>query len=406
VLHINHCLATELRTPRTPRINAAFQISTTDTRHLEAPTSSIQHNGAPDSVDHHTEKSRVLATYAPDSVTLGHSTSSDEEVDDPNFEYAKVKVKITELEAAKYQSSADNNSELAHLQTRLESLRTNYFFRLREADAHYNTERAMADRRALEQKLLGETDADLTVDPVVSTVRSSHTSKQKDHRPMHLSSTDHATGLARVDLFDDDSSPEASGGVFGTLLDTMPESEITDGVQVRIRDMSLPKHWAGRTPKALLLETVQKADRYAVISYRLLPDSRTSRAKRAAVVVRWEGAKTGEWSMDDVGCWDEGQAEQYISTVALHDVTFGHSEGFAGGGIGVLGGGGQTYFRLLPPVFRDLWDELELKRREAEDKRNREVWAVLRRIIEPKLGGDKKVRFNRTLKSCASSGLL
>lgn len=346
-------------------------------------------------MDRDAEKLRVLATYASDSATHGHSTSSDEEVDDPNFEYAKVKVKIRELKAAKQPTgSADYNLELARLETRLKRLRSHYFFREREADMHYITARALADQRALEQKLSGELDEDRIMNAVAPTMPSSHTVKQKLHRPPHLNSTDHATTPAHVDLFDDDSSSESSGGVFGTLLDTMPESEVTDGVQVCIRDMSLPKHWAGRTPKALLLETVQKADRYAVISYRLLQDSRTSRAKRAAVVVRWEGAKTGEWSMDDVGCWDEGQAEQYISTVALHDVTFGHSEGFAGGGIGGLGGGGQTYFRLLPPVFRDLWDELELKRREAEDKRNREVWAVLRQIIEPKLGGDKKVRFN------------
>lgn len=360
----------------------------------------MHHNSASDSPDRDSEKPRRLKTYAPHSVPPSHSSSSsDEDVDDPSLEYAKVKVKIAELEAAKCRSTTDHDPLLTHLHSRLERLKSHYFFRAREADAHYISERAIANQHALERMLSGETEENLTIDLVAPGVAPLHTPKQRVHRPAHLKLADQAAGPAQVDVFDDEGSPEASGGVFGTLLDTMPESEIIGGVQVRIRDMPLPKYWAGRTPKTLLLETVQKADRYAVISYRLLPDLQTSRAKRVAVIVRWEGAKTDEWSMDDVGCWDEGQAEHYISTVALHDVTFGHSEGFAGGGVGVLGGGGQTYFRLLPPVFRDLWDELELKRREAEDKRNREAWAVLRRIFEAKLGGDKKVCFQHAFKS-------
>ncbi|KAF8496667.1 P-loop containing nucleoside triphosphate hydrolase protein [Gautieria morchelliformis] len=372
----------ELRTPRTPRAPATFQNSTisSDTRHLEAPTS-IYRNGVSESRDRD-DKLRVLATYAPDSVSL--SQFSDEDIDDPNLEYAKAQVKIADLKAAQRRNDVDNTPVLASLQSRLEKLKSHYFFRARDANAYYISERTIADQRALEQKLSG------------GLKKPSHpTSLPLTH--LRLKSTDQGAGISSVDLFGDESSPEDSGGIFGAMLDPMPDSEVTDGVQVHIRDMALPKHWAGRTPKTLLLETVQKADRYAIISYRILPDSRISRAKRAAVTVRWEGSKTGEWCMEDVGCWDEGQAEQFISTVALHDVTFGHSEGFAGGGNGVLGGNGQTYFRLLPPVFRDLWDELELKRREAEDKRNREAWAVLRRIIEPKLGSDKKdmIRSNR-----------
>ena len=356
----------------------------------------IHRDSVLESQDGDSEKLRVLATYAPESVSSSHNSSSDEEVDDPNVEYAKVKVKIEELKGTRYRNDVDADPVLAHLQSRLDRLKSHYFFRARDADTHYFSEKALADRRMLEKKLSGETEEDITTYPIVSAVRSAPASN-KDFRPPHLKPTDQTTGTTYIDLFEEEGSPDAIGGIFGTLLDTMPESEVTDGVQVQIRDMALPKHWAGRTPKILLSETVQKADRYAIISYRLLPDSRTSRAKRAAVTVRWAGAKTDEWLMDDVGCWDEGQAEQYISTLALHDVTFGHSEGFAGGGHGGSGGSGQTYFRLLPPVFRDLWDELELKRRAADDERNRDAWAILRRVLEPKLGAEKKVCFYRIL---------
>lgn len=347
-----------------------------------------EHRNGAESQDRDSEK---LAAYVSDSVSSSNNGSSDE-IDDPNLEYAKVRVKIGELKGTRRRNDVDDDPALAHLQSRLDSLRSHYFFRARDADAYFISERALADQRALEKKLSGETEKDIPVNPIVPGLLSI-TPANKDYRPLDLKSTDKAAGTACIDLFDEEISPDVVGGVFGTLLDSMPESEVNDGVQVQIRDMALPKYWAGRTPKTLLLETVQKADRYAVISYRLLPDSQTSRAKRAAVTVRWEGAKSDEWLMDNVGCWDEGQAEQYVSTVALHDVTFGHSEGFASGGHGGLGGSGQTYFRLLPPVFRDLWDELELKRREAGDKRNRDIWAILRRIVEPKLGAERKVGF-------------
>ena len=279
---------------------------------------------------------------------------------------------------------------LAHLQSRLKKLEAHYLFREREAEAHYHSAKSLADQQALENRLSGSSYETSAPPIIVSAVPSALSVDKKLHRPPNLKPANQQTELVIADVFDQDSSSEEDGGLFGILLDPMPESEITtNGTQVHIRDMALPKHWAGRTPKSLLSEMVQRADRYAVISYRILPDTRTSRAKRAGVTVRWEGAKTGEWFMDDVGCWDEAQAEQYISTVALHDVTFGHSEGFAGGG--VSGGGGQTYFRLLPPVFRDLWDELELKRKQAEDSRNRKVWGTLQKIVESKSGGDRKV---------------
>jgi ATP-dependent RNA helicase DHX29 len=362
---------------------------------LEAPTSTHR-NDVSESQDRD-DKLRVLATYGSDSISPSHS--SDEDIDDPNLEYAKAQVKIADLKAAQLRNGVDNSAVLASLQSRLEKLKSHYFFRARDANAYYISERTIANQRALEQKLSGGAEEAITPDLVASDVLCLPSTQRAACRHLRLESSDQGAHIASVGLFDGESSPEDGGGIFGAMLDTMPDSEVTNGVQVHIRNMALPKHWAGRTPKTLLLETVRKADRYAIISYRILPDSRISRAKRAAVTVRWEGSKTGEWCMDDVGCWDEGQAEQFISTVALHDVTFGHSEGFAGGGNGVLGGSGQTYFRLLPPVFRDLWDELELKRREAEDKRNREAWAVLRRIIEPKLRNDKKVPFP-LLKSC------
>jgi ATP-dependent RNA helicase DHX29 len=97
----------------------------------------------------------------------------------------------------------------------------------------------------------------------------------------------------------------------------------------------------------------------------------------------------GEWIMEDIACHDEGQAEQYIATVALHALTFPSTDGFAAGTSAAPGS--QTFFRLLPAVFRDLWDELEVARKTSDDAINRAVWAKLRSIVEPKLENCGKV---------------
>jgi ATP-dependent RNA helicase DHX29 len=172
------------------------------------------------------------------------------------------------------------------------------------------------------------------------------------------------------------------------MLDEMPASETVAGTNtvIQIRDMSLPKHWAGRTPKVVLTETVYKTDKYAAVSF--FPIGGASRACRAGVNIRWGGGKSQEWCMEDEGCYDDRQAEQFISTVALHALTFTVQPGFANA---TVTGGAQTYFRVLPPVYRDLWDELEVKRKSGEDEINRRIWGMLRDIVEPRLGSSLKV---------------
>lgn len=84
------------------------------------------------------------------------------------------------------------------------------------------------------------------------------------------------------------------------------------------------------------------------------------------------------------------QAEQYISVVALHALTYPALEGFAAG-VTSVAGGGQTFFRLLPAVFRDLWDELEEKRRQEDNRINRSAWSKLRTVLDAKLRNNKMV---------------
>jgi ATP-dependent RNA helicase DHX29 len=153
--------------------------------------------------------------------------------------------------------------------------------------------------------------------------------------------------------------------------------------------MALPKHWAGQTPKMLLRDLVVKTDRYAAISYSII--SQHSRVKRANTIISWQSRKRDEWSMNDIGCHDETQAEQYVATVAFHALTYPLTDGFAASA--PSSAGSHTAFRLLPAVYRDLWDELEKSRKVRDDLVNRKAWAKLRDILDFKLESNLKVWF-------------
>jgi len=319
-------------------------------------------------------KSRVLAAF--DSDTSSERESPD--IDDPNVEYVRLKLQIANFTSHRRPGDKNDISVLKDLSARLDAVKKHYFFDEKDAEARYQTERKKEDAFALQSRLRGLGNGNLASedDP------ASRLSKKRppDIQPLNAS----PAPVIVSDIFDDDS--DMSTGMFD-ILDDLPESLTNDGVTVRIRDMALPKHWSGRTPKTLLSETVAKADRYAAVTYSIISGS--SRAKRAAVHIRWEGSKSGEWKMEDVACHDETQAEAYIATVALHALTFPLTDGFQAGSS--TAPGNQTFFRLLPAVFRDLWDELEAARKVRDDAINRSVWARLRTIVEPKLDPSQKV---------------
>ncbi|EGN98639.1 hypothetical protein SERLA73DRAFT_107710 [Serpula lacrymans var. lacrymans S7.3] len=194
--------------------------------------------------------------------------------------------------------------------------------------------------------------------------------------------------LSHVDVVNDvldEDSDDAVGGIF-ELFEEMSNETTEKGVTIKVRDMALPKNWSGRTPKILLSETVMKIDRYAAVTYQLISGS--SRAKRSSVKVLWEGGRADEWAMEDIACHNSAQSEQYIATVALHALTFPEADGFAAGTLNAPGG--QTFFRLFPAIFRDLWDELEQARKDRSDAINRSIWARLKSIVGKKFDSNTK----------------
>ncbi|KAJ7235880.1 P-loop containing nucleoside triphosphate hydrolase protein [Mycena haematopus] len=378
---------TEPRTPRTPRGPSARIPQTPRT-----PSQFLAHPPVPAIVAPAVITPSRLDANAPVFVPSGIPSLGET---DPEWEHAIIKTRILgHIDQSSNSSDSGNDSidtddanlqyipgdetkssKLQDLRARLTKVKNNYFFDEKDAEAQYRIERKKADAIALQARLRG-LDTSLDSQPVV---KPNFVKK----RPPDLQPSAPPTPVAVTDIFDEDNS-DSVGGLL-EALEAMPATETTDkGTTVTVRDMALPKHWSGRTPKTLLAETVSKADRYAAISYTLL--SGGGRAKRAAVSIRWDAKKTDEWSMEDVACHSEGQAEQYIATIALHELTFPCRDAFTV----AAPSGGQTFFRLLPAVFRDLWEELELTRKVKTDALNRGVWANLRSIIESKLDSDLK----------------
>ena len=330
---------------------------------------STQFSDSPTAVSVDTRSERSL------SGTLTNASASRPGTpdEDPTAAYVHLKMRISELTTHRKPTESADATFLRMLQERLEEVKRDYFFDEREAETTYRAERKKADQLALQARLRGEN----MKSPPKILRRSSPPSKYTAEEP--------AEQDVGGDVFDEVGDDEGPGGLL-ELLEEMPQIETTsEGTTIQIRDLPAPKNWSGRTPRTLLLEVVHKTDKYANISFRSI--SGASRAKRTAVRVIWQRGNVSEWSMDDVACHDSGQAEQYISTVALHRLTFPETPGFAVGG--TASASAQTSFRLLPPVYRDLWNELEDKRRNDHDRINRNIWAKLRNILEPKLSGYK-----------------
>lgn len=383
-------------TPRTPRTPAEFLAPPTPVpakkrSRLDAnapsfvPSLPSSPNPSLSQDDKREAKLKAESSVSPSEPLASDSdsleTSGSLEVDDPNLEYVQLRLKITNLTSRRSVGDKTDATVLKNLNTRLERVKKHYFFDEQDAEQQYRAEQRKADALTLQNKLRGLNVGDT---PLPSSAQQSKSNKK---RPPDIQPPKPPVAPAvDNDVFGDES--DEPSGMFD-ILEALPASEVnSEGVTVRLRDMATPKHWSGRTPKAFLAETVAKADKYAAVTYEII--SGASRAKRAAVHIRWEGRKNEEWRMEDVACHDDSQAEAYIATIALHALTFPLTEGFQTGTS--ASSGSQTFFRLLPAVYRDLWDELEATRKERDDGINRRVWAKLRSIIEPKLDPTHKVR--------------
>lgn len=303
----------------------------------------------------------ILTSYAtnPEEGFL----EDEEEECDPTI--AHVRLKLLHDDFSSRPRSQLTIEKLRELGRKIEQASQDYLFDHHEATVRYHQERAQLDKSLL-QKRLGSSSSGL-------------------NREIPKKCPPSTAPNAKPDVSDQES--DDSSGMLGILEDPDPTEITVRGITLALRNMSLPKHWSGPMPKTLLRDSVAKVDRYAAISYTII--SHHSRAKRASVNISWRSRRRDEWLMDDVACPEDSQAEQFIAAVALHSLTYPLTEGFATST--PSSSSASTSFRLLPAVYRELWDELEKSRKLRDDSINRKIWAKLRTIIEEKTGTNSKV---------------
>jgi ATP-dependent RNA helicase DHX29 len=322
-------------------------------------------------------------------VSLEHSPAiSDDEGEefdlegeaDPNVVYGILRVQLLSIQRSGLAKKREKR--LSAIQRQIESVKGDYMFSSRLAEAEFTSKLAKMEADTLKKRLENGGGPELL--PVVESIPS----KQRRKKPGNLGALVASSSNTTSAQLNGETEPEEEDTMFGNLLDEMPTQEIGPaGTVITVRDMALPKHWSGKTPKLLLNEAVTKVDRYATVHYSVV--SGGSRAVRCQCIVRWAGGKAEEWAMDTMACYSSDQAEHYIATVALHDIAFPLSVGFAGGS---TPSNLTPNYRVLPPKFRDLWDELEVLRKLEQDSINRSVWSELKALLDAKLTSKEVIR--------------
>lgn len=330
-------------------------------------------------VDQEATNGLTLHSLNPASAEISSQPSnSDEEVDlssesDPNILYALLRVELLRLQRKGQPSRYQGR--ISAIEQRIQSVRGDYMFSNRIAQAEFASRKAQVEATALEARLKkGSGPGQLPTPQPPAT-------KKAKYKPTpllsHVSTPPNTMGSPK----DGGNEEEEEETMFGNLLDEPPTEEITStGVVITVKDMPIPKVLSNKVPNSLLLEAINKFDRYATVQYKVV--SGASRAVRSSCTIRWTGGIVDQWVMDTVACRDSTQSEQYVATLALHDITFPLSVGFAGG---PAANAYVVNYRTLPPAFRDLWDELEASRKLENDAINRSIWSVLRNILRAKL---------------------
>lgn len=225
-------------------------------------------------------------------------------------------------------------------------VRAMYTFNPKRAEAAYAEERSKLDKAELASRLAEKAKqrmalaASLSDQPLETPQKDSSIQAET---PSHngTTSTGESNGIDTLfgDMLEDDSANTGQEDASPLLS--------SSGSVIIIRSMPLPKGYTGKTPRSLLDDAIRRLDKYAKATYRVLA---RGRAVRAVVTLRWEASgKVEQYGMEEEACDNQDQAFQYVATLALFAVS-----------------GDSGVHRMLPAVFRDLWDELSKRRIDAD----------------------------------------
>ncbi|GAA6031102.1 hypothetical protein JCM8097_004004 [Rhodosporidiobolus ruineniae] len=366
-----------------------------------------------------------------DSDSDSSDSEAGSELPDANAKYASLKLQLSEIQRAQAahkratKGKGDRKgagpmgreeemwmeAKAEVIKGKIKEIEGEYTFRKGDAEKLYREERTKLDAAQLAARLNGT-----TLDSVVPGFPSTSSSSSSASPAGGLapaaeitsapSANDSSTSPPSPSKTGDSATDDGEGGdLFGTLLDeptaSAPAEELTEqGTVIPVRDMTLPKHFSGKTPKTSLEETVRKLDKYGTVVFSVVS---RSRAVRASVTIRWSGngwnqpesakgagssaadaagallgagpgagGRSQTFRMDDIACGDQAQAYNYVATVALHAVASSKE------------GSGMQVNKALPTVFRDLWDELVEKRKREDEEEYRQKLKVWKAIAEPR----------------------
>ncbi|BGO98493.1 hypothetical protein NBRC10513v2_002888 [Rhodotorula toruloides] len=360
-------------------------------------------DGADEAAQASSLRARILAYGEELDKALSSNADGDEAEAaeaDANVKYSKLKLQLSEIQRAQAthkrvtkgkgdrkgaQAMSDEQEKVLDaqgelLKEKIKTVESDYTFRKTDAEKLYREERTKLDAAQLSARLSGTTlDSPFPSLALPSTptsnglAPSAEINSSTSSTPAANGSTSSSPPSPGRSTADTSANDDEEGDFFGNMLDEMPTEETTEqGTTIPVRNLSLPKHFSGKTPKVSLEETVRKLDKGASVSFSVIS---RSRAVRAAVKVRWSENTTGKTvthRMDDIACWDEKQAYNYIATLALFDIATSPQ------------GSGLAVNKALPTVFRDLWDELVAQRQAEDEEDYRRRLKVYRAIAEPR----------------------
>ena len=147
------------------------------------------------------------------------------------------------------------------------------------------------------------------------------------------------------------------------------DNTVNGSTTITVRSMPLPTTagFSASSPKSMLSAAIKRTFKNAFIDYAKL--SGGSRAVRAGIEIRYSPKHIRVWRMEDIACEDRLQAENFISTTALHDL-------YAKGQVEM------PNWRVMPASYRDLWDELEEKHQVEVNEKSLELWKRLKAMLE------------------------
>lgn len=177
--------------------------------------------------------------------------------------------------------------------------------------------------------------------------------KEQD-KTIQIDESKQVEGDQKKDIMEKINDDDDDDGLFGGLLDNVPDdlttsSESNVSSTIIMKEM-IPKTFTGKLPKDQLNEFCRKKDGKVKISF---DEDRGGNLYKCSLKIRWSNEKKGqdkEWNMGNVACRRKIEAENYVATLALFELT------------------DLPIYLTFPTFFRDLWLELTEEKRSAENK--------------------------------------